>query len=277
MLLPALNRFLTYSQDLPGQCAQRFASTQTIDDRPLNCRNDARRNVRDIVGTEVFAGRRPQRSSGHTAISLRTISADSDLPLVGETGTFMDIVECVVWSRGVNADYRCELVGRLVRISLSNYVGWLEPTQDTWCKGVRIEREGQLFSQPGNASDDWSVAWSQDMQVAYEAAAPVYPDEMLTAIVTTRPGSSGELIISGATSVIPEGRQLATVAFTVRLTQGGTIQTSWSGPAYQTATALGVTGLNVEASVADLEPTGWIDLLITDNFGNQHSSGVAYG
>lgn len=184
MLLRSLKRYLIEPKNLTGHAAEPFERPQVLDEMTLLTRNDARRYIRDRVGQHVYAARRPIKSdSAHTAVTLRQISDDSLLPLVGEDDTLASVIQVDVWTRGGDADYRATQTGKLIRIAVNNYYGMWSNSRIT---GVAVRRQGMLPLPPGNATDEWPYNYSMDIEVKHIEAAAIYPINVLTARITTR-------------------------------------------------------------------------------------------
>lgn len=277
MILTGLYHYLTYAGDLPGHAADLFAAAQKVDGREILSRNDARRAIRDQVGNAVYEAAIPQTpASVVSAITLRGVTSDTEQALVGETGTASDLIELQIWTRGPHAPHRARVLGRLARIALSGYYGWLETTKETWSQDVAIERDGEFVTPPQDASDTWPHYLSMDLRCHWVAPSPVYPDTILAAIATVRAVPGGH-VVSAKASHVPEGRPLQTVAIACRDAKNGNIVKQWSGvPAAVVSGVAGVSGLNIEAIVSGLPSSGWVDVTITDKNGNQSTTGVPY-
>jgi hypothetical protein len=172
MISKALRNYLIFPGELTGHAATEFAEPQTLGGLTLLTRNDARRYLRDRVGDRIYAGRRPQEiGSAHTAVTLRQVASTPDLPLLGEIDSAETVIEVNTWTRGVDADYRGELCGRLIQIATSGFVGsW----DDLAIGGSSIERAGMQVFPPGGATDEWPFLWSFDIRVNHSQAAPLY-------------------------------------------------------------------------------------------------------
>lgn len=277
MILNGLYHFLTHSADLTGHARDLFAYPQVVAGRTMRSRNDARRQLRDLVGQSVFEAVIPQNAgSVVTAITLQIVGGSADLPLVGETGLQEDIVELRVWTRGHHAADTARTIGRISRIALSNYFGWLDFDKQTWAHGIAIARDLEFFTNPSDGSDRWPGYWSMDLECGWTAPAPIYPDELLTARVTTM-AVSGGLLVCGTTSVVPTGRAINLVQFTVRDAPAGNLLKQWSGPPNATVSESGLSGQNIEATVVGLPASGYVELVITDTNQTQSAIGVMYG
>lgn len=183
MLARGLKNYLTGPIDPTGHPAEPFESVQVLDGLTLRDRNDARRYIQDRIGEHVYASRRPARSdSAHTAVTIRQISADLEVPLIGETDTLTSILQVDVWTRSGDADWRARITGKLIRIACNNFVGWWGTERITGCL---VRRQGELPSAPGDGTDDWSFRYSMDFEVKHIEAAAVYPAAELMAVIET--------------------------------------------------------------------------------------------
>jgi hypothetical protein len=248
---------------------------QVLDGMQLRTRNDARRFIRDRVGGQIYAGRRPIRSnSAHTAVTIRQITAESEVALVGETDTLTTMLQVDVLAKEGDADWRATITGKLIRIAVNNYFGTWGSERITGCL---VRRQGVLVTPPGNASDDWPCRYSMDLEVKHNEATAIYPVAELKAAISAKPRSGGLTAISAAPSVIPQGRTITFISWEIieqsTETSVNIASDTPHGPLFLLGGAF--TGVNWDF-VTSWTPPLSIQLELTDSSGAMSATSIIY-
>lgn len=269
----ALFRYLTDARALEGHAAERFASARTVQGVTLWSRNEARQMLRDRVGDRIYADRRQQQADGHTSIEIATVGEDPDYDFTGETGDGSESLMLRVSARGGDAPSRVETAASLVRLAVSGFRGYWDGIYVGECTATL---GGTYATSPPDASDKWTHTQTVEVMVSYRSfEAPVYPAQQLAALATALADAS-TLSLSGASSIVPEGRPIQIAAWEVRSgNESGTIRASFSGAPHVSPSVANVTGTRLSPTLARsaLSLTGpwWAKLTITDETGTTSS------
>lgn len=279
-LKQALHRYLIDPTDLPGHPAVPFVRARTVAGLRCEHRNDARRWLRSKVGGNgVFASRRPQTQALpnsdplHSAIVLRTTLHDPVYDLAGDHGAATELLSVDVLTRSADAAARAETIADLLTLALSGYVR--DYWGDVYIEECLIDSRSSNAYPPPDGSDNWTHGVSLPLTVQYlNEAAPVYPADPLHARITygQSPGVGTEFRVSAGTTLVPEGREIATVAWELRSgSASGSLLVSFSGPAAAAVATSDVSGTYLEPAIdrAAHGITGaiWVKVTVTDSAG----------
>lgn len=271
----ALYRYLTEPGDLTGPAAIPFSRPRIVSGLTIKNRNDARRWLRDRVGSSIYSGRRPMKPSEHTQIYLRTSFTEQPTGLTGEIDGRTELVEAAIICRKADAPARCEVVADLLSLCVGGWGGgyW----GDTYVGECLVDGRTSRTYSPVDGSDDWLHEVQLGLDIIYiDEATAQYAADGLRAVIAylQNPGVDGIFRVSALQSVIPEGRTLASVAWNIR--QGdasGASLISLSGAANAVVSTANVSGTFGQPSIDRVAYgiTGpvWVSLTITDSFGEQ--------
>ncbi len=173
MISKGLYDYLTDSRELSGHPATAFARPQTIPGTGITLidRNDARKQIRDRVGRQIYLGRLPRGQSPHTWMSIVEEPILSDQTLSGETEQARALIQVDVFTQGVDAAMRAMVIKELLRIAVA---GWhADYWGDVVVVGCAVPRITKLTESPIRG-DDWVHRYSMDLDVQYVQAAAVY-------------------------------------------------------------------------------------------------------
>ncbi len=169
MILKATYDYLTDPIDAVAFADVPFRYPAEFAGLIVTSRNDARRELRSRVGLEIYAARRPQKSSQHSAVTLRLISCNRELETVGEHDLAEAFVQVDCWARGGDAAQRSEVIATLVRLAT---VG---SHSCTWGQvkilGVSIARESQQVQLSDQGSSVWDFSSSIDLRIHFAQAS----------------------------------------------------------------------------------------------------------
>lgn len=269
----ALYRYLTDPGDLPGLPAVPFARPRTIAGLTIANRNDARRWLRDRIGSAIYSGRRPMKPSEHSQVYLRTAYTSPAHDMAGAVDGTTELIDVVVVCRKADAAARAETIADLLQLACGGWRGgyW----GDTFVGECLMDGRVSRTYSPADSSDDWlhEIAMGFDVMYADQSAA-IYPADPLRAVVSygQDPGIGDEFRVSASSSIIPEGRTLATVQWVIRDGSAtGTVLVSISGGANAVVTAPNVGGTYAspafDRTAFSITGTVHVQLTITDSSG----------
>jgi hypothetical protein len=266
--------------DLPGPPTVPFITPRIISGVPIKNRNDARRMLRDRIGDAIQLGRRRQRTKQANAITLMTSTATMEYGLHGAEEGTEELAIATVSCLGGDAPRRCNTITNLLSLAVSGWSGgyW----GDLYVGECLIDgRSGRAIS-PVDGSDNWTFEETLAMRIIYgDPAAPVYPATPLIAIATfgLQPGIGPELRLSAAESILPEGRTIANVSWSVRSAgPTGTVLVAINGAPAAAVSTANVTGTYLEPAFTrasfSLSGAIYVTLTITDSAGVVATYGV---
>lgn len=267
----ALHRYLTDPADLAGHPAVPFEAPTTVAGLLCANRNDARRWLRSKVGSSgIFSGRRPQTQalpnsdSLHTAIVLRTVSQDSEYDLAGAHGSATELLSVEVLARLTDAAARSETIADLLSLAVSGYVR--DYWGDVYVEECLLDSRSSVAYSPPDGGDHWTHSVSLPLVVRYrDVAAPVYPADPLFAVISYTPlvSDSESLRLSSDESLVPAGRTLATVAWSISRDGSSLLSLSGAPGAAVTTSDVGGTYAGPIVDAAEFDLTGTLDVTLT--------------
>lgn len=267
----ALYRYLTDPRDLPGHPAITFERPRFIGDKTISNRNDARRWLRSMVDPDgIYQGRRPQRDRKPTSIILSTSYTGPEMGLNGAEEGTEESIQVTVSCRGGDAATRADNVARLLMLAVGGWPGgnW----GDTYVGECRVDGRSSRTVSPVDSSDTWVFEEVLGLNIIYcDEAAAYYPAPPLLSFPTAS-DVGAELRLSAAGSVVPAGRSITSVSWTIN----GTLTFSGSPPvAVSTANVTG-TYLDPVVSVAGagLSSPYNVVCVITDSVGDTASATI---
>ena len=144
-----------------------------VDDRTLNdtVRNDARIEIRNIVGDNIFDGRKRQ-GSYKFAITLDSLGGDVANALDGPVGIAMPMIDISTW--GKDGDGHEGLRARLdfaLRSLLHQFRGKLNDSITVQICNLEGEPLGRPIA-PIDASDGWTHRKSYSFMFGYSITVP---------------------------------------------------------------------------------------------------------
>lgn len=211
MITRALYRYLTDPRHLSGHPAEKFVEDVTVSGVVCTNRNEVRELIRSKVGKQIYAERRPQDSSAHTAVTLRTIGGNREYSTAGGCPWQISLIQVDVWCRGGDEVLRGNAVCRALQLAVDGFHH--DYWDDIYIGEVAIERESMSLFPPVDGSDTWTYQESFDIAVHHQVPAAEHPLERLQAVVEFRDGFDvGDwLRITGENSIVPSNREIATV------------------------------------------------------------------
>ncbi len=170
MILKSVRDYLVDPADTSAG-AVAFRAPAIISNITVVDRNDARRELRAIVGDAIFAQRRPAKTSKPSAITLRVISSATEMETVGEHDTAETVIQADCWTSGGAAALRGVVLSTLLRLSLSG-------CRDEIWSGIQIydisqARETMATENP-SADGRWQFVTSLDLRVIHSQPAAAY-------------------------------------------------------------------------------------------------------
>lgn len=162
----ALVQYLQAPVDLSGRAdTELFSTPIKIGHATIATRNDARKWLRNELGSAIFANR-IDGDKGHTAIVLRKISGAPETHLKGDDRTEA-IIQADVWTHGQNANIRAHSTSEALRLALCYYRGtWGNAVKANVC-GVTVARQSMQVDSPSDSGNYWSFRLSSDYQINY--------------------------------------------------------------------------------------------------------------
>ena len=168
MIEIALQQYLTAPRDLKSPSdTQRFARPIMFGDATIETRNDARRWLRDQIGSRIYAGRN-LKSEGNLALTFRRISGSQDTHLRGDDRT-VAIVQADIWANGRNAFIRANYASECLRVAIVHYRGHWGRTEKAYVASVTVQRQAQQMDSPNAGEQYWDFRFSADYQINYLA------------------------------------------------------------------------------------------------------------
>lgn len=260
----ALYEYLTSAATLTGLPAKPFVREMFVNGLSCKNRNDARRWLRDRVGSAVFNSRVPE-GNRQASIEIRSVSAEREHDLTGAVDGRREYVMLTSRAIGGDASLRVDTINGLLTLALDGYHGdyWGE----TYIGECLADTEGSFSVPPAEPSDNWTFEQRLDLSVLYQPeASPMYAADVLTASIG-HVFTEDELRLTGQV-LIPEGREITSVAWTVRAgSSSGTVRVTTSGA--PGATAGSGTKLHPCWDISTYTLTGilWVSFTATDDSG----------
>lgn len=250
----SLYDYLVDPTELTGHPARKFRVPQSLNGWTIETRNDARRYFRDQVGRSIYADRRPTDSNAHTAVVLKTLASDPNFDLAGADAENTHFIEVNVLTRAVDSARRCMLIGKLIELACSGFHHdyWGE----TYIGECTVDRDGSNVFEPIDASDNWTHRYTVDMKVIHDDVMPVFSMIPLQAVITY-PNGFGEgasFIFDAAASIVPEGREIVNVAWTV--SRQGFFSVAFNGAPQAAVATSGITGTYLNPALTRASFTG---------------------
>lgn len=171
MILRAMAAYLTSAEPIAGIPGRDFRTPAVVGDFTVVNREEARRLLRERIGTHIYHERRP-RKPAPTALTLQLIAEDDfgDHELTGGNNHASAAIEANVWTSGGDVN-RAIVTGTLLRLCVDSfYAGVWDTTNISF---VSTERRG-TGAIPESVGDNWQHRYSLDFLVRYEQAAAVF-------------------------------------------------------------------------------------------------------
>ena len=144
-----------------------------VDDRTLDdaVRNNARIELRSIVGDHIYDGRKKQNAGPH-AITLAGLGGQTNNQLAGPAGIMTPVIDITTWSK--DGDAREAIRSRL-DIALRDLLHQFRGNLNSEIAVQICNLEGEPFDRPISpidASDGWTHRRSYSFMFAYVRTVP---------------------------------------------------------------------------------------------------------
>ena len=130
------------------------------------------KEIRNVIGEAVFAGRVPPNKRPAIAVKLRRVTTSRYNDLAGEPDMTQTVVQVDVMSRSVGADSHVSKVAEMVRLATSArcYRGYMGKAPNTlYVHSSVIERDAmELPTSPVDANNGWQFQLSSDLRFVHE-------------------------------------------------------------------------------------------------------------
>lgn len=221
--------YLTGDDAISGASATPFSPAQTVGNYTVADREEARENLRGLIGNRIYLNRRPQNTSDHTAMEIRTLDLERAYRLSGEVNNPEEFLNCRFYARGGTARDRVDLAASMFALAVSGFY------DDTWgdrqIESCLIDSESGDAIDPDDGSDDWVFVRTVDLRVFHRAPIAAIPGIKLQALFSfvDAAGVGDDLRVSDS-STVPEGATITDIAWVVRTgSESGPIAVQFNG------------------------------------------------